>query len=111
MKRIFSVILIVLFFGGISYMAAGFHYFKTYAIIVDNTDAPQGAGTLKAVNVNTLEEYVFTVENGSTTSFTVPEGTYNIFACVAPETAQLYDVIVSGDIAVKLEYTPGTCPF
>ena len=112
MKNFFSVILIVLFFGGIYYMSAGFYSYKTYAIIVDNTDAPAGGGgTIKAVNVNTLEEYIVAIESGPSTTFNLPEGTYNIFACVFPETAQLYDVMVTGDLVIKLEYTQGLCPF
>lgn len=111
MKIFFNVILIIIFLVGIFYISAEAGYFKNFAIIVDNTDAPTGIGTIKAVNVNTSEEFVFTIENGSSVNVSLPEGTYNIFGCVYPETAALYDVIVSGDLDVKLEYSPGFCPF
>ena len=111
MKKFFRGILILFFLGSVFYLSTGFNSFKTYAIIVDNTDAPSGVGILKAVNVNTNEEYILPVENGGSTNFELPEGTYNFTACVYPKVAELYDVMIGGDLALKLYYTEGNCPF
>jgi hypothetical protein len=111
MKKFLSIILLLLIFSSIYYSSTGFNSFKTYAIIVDNTDAPYtNGGLIKAVNVNTLEEYIFIIES-STTTFNLPGGKYNFFGCIYPETGELYEIEVAGDMAIKLEYRSGNCPF
>jgi hypothetical protein len=84
---------------------------RAYAIVVDNTDAPTGSGTVVMYSIWTPQQYSCNVTNGSTCYFNnIPEGPYNIVGCVVSETAQISNYTVGSDTTLTLNYNVGSCP-
>ena len=88
--------------------------FKTYAIIVDNTDAPTGTGTVLAASVTNENHYTanFTSNGGSgSCTLNLPPDSYAIYSCIMGYTATLSSFIVVSDSTVTLHLASGSCPF
>ncbi len=88
--------------------------FKTYAIIVDNTDGPTGIGTMQATSLIEGNHYSCTfTSNGGHGSCTVnlPADSYSFQSCILGYTGSISSFTVASDSSATISLHSGSCPF
>jgi hypothetical protein len=89
--------------------------FKTYAIIVDNTDGPNGNGTMLATSLSAsggTYACTFTSNSGhGSCTVNLPADAYSFQSCILGYTGSISSFTVVSDSSATVSLHSGSCPF